>query len=172
MSSPGNPPPPPTHPSQQPAYQPPTPALSQSSYNNRQSPNPNSLSPPITTNPYGPPPSSIPGQPGLSNAPAQSSYPPISSRVDGNPYASTQAQNSADTTPQPPTSPGVDRARRSSLGSFNDGRNGGNRPTGSSSYPTATNESTPEKAWGTLFDEDLPTSRMGQLLRGIALHMV
>lgn len=173
VSNPGNPPPLPTHPSQQSTYQPPTPALSQSSYN-RQSPNPSSLSPPITTSPYGPPPSSIPGQPGFSNAPSQSSYPPISSRVDGNPYATgTQAQNPTDTTPQPPTSPGVNRARGSSLGSFNDGWNGGNRPKGPSSHATATAESTHEKAWGILFDaDDLPTSRMGQLLRGVALHMV
>ncbi|EZF32815.1 hypothetical protein H101_03604, partial [Trichophyton interdigitale H6] len=174
---PGNAPPPPSHPSQQQphqqtVYQPPTPALSQSSYN-RQSPNPNSLSPPIATSPYGPPQPSIPGQSDLSNAPAQSSYPPISSRVDGNAYNGPQAQNPADNGQQKPASPGVDRTRGSSIGSFNGGRNGTSHPKGSSKHSTATNEAISEKPWGTLFDkDDMPTSRAGQLLRGIALHMI
>lgn len=175
---PGNAPPPPSHPSQQQphqqtVYQPPTPALSQSSYN-RQSPNPNSLSPPITTSPYGPPQSSISGQPDLSNAPAQSSYPPISSRIDGNAYNGPQAQTLTDNGQQKSTSPGIDRTRGSSIGSFNGGRNGTNHTKGPSSrHSTVTNEAISEKPWGTLFDkDDMPTSRAGQLLRGIALHMV
>ncbi|EFE38454.1 conserved hypothetical protein [Trichophyton verrucosum HKI 0517] len=174
---PGNAPPPPSHPSQQQAqqqtvYQPPTPALSQSSYN-RQSPNPNSLSPPIATSPYGPPQPSIPGQPDLSNAPAQSSYPPISSRVDGSAYNGPQVQNPADNGQQQTTSPGIDRARGSSIGSFNGGRNGTNPSKGPSRHSTVTNEAISEKPWGTLFDkDDMPTSRAGQLLRGIALHMI
>ncbi|KAM5429686.1 hypothetical protein McanMca71_006184 [Microsporum canis] len=165
------PPPPPQHPSQQ-GYQPPTPALSSSSYN-RQSPNPNALSPSVTTSPNIPLPPPNSGQPDLSNAPTQSTYPPpIPSKVDGNAYNSSKAQNH-DSAHPPPTSPGVEKARGSSFGLFNSAQEGNTRSKGPSKLSTATDETTLEKIWGTLFDkDDLPTSRTGQLLRGIALHMI
>ncbi|KAK2837014.1 hypothetical protein FQN49_006489, partial [Arthroderma sp. PD_2] len=96
VANPGNnppPPPPPPHPPlQQQNYQPPTPALSNTSY--KPSPNPDTLSPNTATGPYIPPPSSISAQPDLSNAPVQPTYPPpIPSKFDGNTYTSPLAQH-------------------------------------------------------------------------------
>jgi hypothetical protein len=37
---------------------------------------------------------------------------------------------------------------------------------------TVTEMTTLEKIWGKLFEEGKPTKRLGQLLRGIAVHLV
>lgn len=37
---------------------------------------------------------------------------------------------------------------------------------------TVTEMTTLEKIWGKLFEEGRPTKRLGQLLRGIAVHLV
>lgn len=47
------------------------------------------------------------------------------------------------------------------------------RPKGPSRLSTGKEETTLEKIWGPLFDEDCnPTLRLGQLLRGLAVHIV
>jgi hypothetical protein len=47
------------------------------------------------------------------------------------------------------------------------------RPGGLSRRPTSMEETTIEKVWGQLFERDgKPTHRMGQFLRGIAVHLV
>ncbi len=47
------------------------------------------------------------------------------------------------------------------------------RPKGPSRLSTAKEETTLEKIWGQLFDEDChPTTRLGQFLRGLAVHIV
>jgi len=47
------------------------------------------------------------------------------------------------------------------------------RPKGPSRLSTSTEETTLEKIWGQLFDEDShPTVRLGQFLRGLAIHIV
>ncbi|KAF3480534.1 uncharacterized protein GIQ15_05881 [Arthroderma uncinatum] len=180
LANPNNnppPPPPPPHPSlQQQNYQPPTPALSNTSY--KQSPNPDTLSPNTTTGQYIPPSSSVSAQPDLSNAPAQSAYaPPIPSKFDENAYPSAAVQRPPSRPGSahqlPPPSPGMERTRGSSFGSLNGGQEGSRRPKGPSRLSTATDITTLERIWGTLFDkDDTPTSRIGQLLRGIAVHLI
>lgn len=47
------------------------------------------------------------------------------------------------------------------------------RPKGPSRLSTSKEETTLEKIWGQLFDEDShPTARLGQFLRGLAVHIV
>jgi hypothetical protein len=46
------------------------------------------------------------------------------------------------------------------------------RPKAPERIATAMEETTLEKIWGTLFDEDKPTPRLGQFLRGLAVHLV
>lgn len=47
------------------------------------------------------------------------------------------------------------------------------RPKGPSRLSTSKEETTLEKIWGQLFDEDgHPTARLGQFLRGLAIHLV
>lgn len=46
------------------------------------------------------------------------------------------------------------------------------RQKGPSRNPTLTELSTLEKIWGKLFDHGRPTDRLGQFLRGIAVHLV
>lgn len=47
------------------------------------------------------------------------------------------------------------------------------RPKGPARLSTDQEETTLEKIWGPLFDEESrPTARLGQLLRGLAVHLV
>lgn len=46
------------------------------------------------------------------------------------------------------------------------------RPKPPSRETTVTEMTTLEKIWGKLFEEGKPTKRLGQLLRGIAVHLV
>lgn len=46
------------------------------------------------------------------------------------------------------------------------------RPKPPSRETTVTEMTTLEKIWGKLFEEGRPTKRLGQLLRGIAFHLV
>jgi predicted phosphohydrolase len=46
------------------------------------------------------------------------------------------------------------------------------RPKPPSRETTLTEMTTLEKIWGKLFEEGRPTKRLGQLLRGIAVHLV
>lgn len=79
----------------------------------------------------------------------------------------------------PPQSPGHDRAshtdqsRRSSSPLSHSSDENRPRPRGPERLSTSKDETTLEKIWGPLFDEDgHPTLRLGQFLRGLAVHIV
>ena len=139
------PPPPPQLPafSQQPAPQSPT----------MQS----STSPPIPTrNVYTPP-----------SPPKYSDYPNTSSP----PLASAIPQVSPPSPPEPSNSQFDPRRPPSRTSVTNEPTNV--RPKGPTRLSTSKEETTLEKIWGQLFDEDgQPTPRLGQLLRGLAVHLV
>ena len=85
------------------------------------------------------------------------------------------------TLPPPPQSPVRDRPtvsfqdRRASspLSQSSTGSRSPSRPKGPERLSTGSNETTLEKIWGPLFDEHgKATKRLGQLLRGLAVHIV
>ena len=72
---------------------------------------------------------------------------------------------------EPPISHFEDRRPSSRLSSSSDPAT--NRPRGPARLSTAKEETTLEKIWGQLFDEEgHPTIRLGQFLRGLATHLV
>lgn len=77
---------------------------------------------------------------------------------------------------QPQYMPSAQGTRRSSLepGTHTPSPYGGmERPSAPSRRSTARDETTMERIWGQLFDKDgKPTPRLGQFLRGVAVHLV
>ena len=65
------------------------------------------------------------------------------------------------------------RERRTSSPNSESNESGYTRPKGPARLSTGRDETTLEKIWGQLFDEDSnPTARLGQFLRGLAVHIV
>jgi hypothetical protein len=68
----------------------------------------------------------------------------------------------------PPMSPGPEKVSNPSFSVTE-----ASRPRGLSRLSTSNDQTTLERVWGPLFDKDgHPTPRLGQLLRGIAVHLV
>lgn len=71
------------------------------------------------------------------------------------------------------TPPPINRERRSSSPHTAQDEPGYTRPKGPARLSTGRDETTLEKIWGQLFDEDSsPTPRLSQFLRGLAMHIV
>lgn len=87
-------------------------------------------------------------------------------------------QSQSATYPAPPQSPqerftasSYDRRTSSPLSQASDTSH--HRPRGPLRLSTGQEETTLERIWGQLFDEDShPTTRLGQFLRGLAVHIV
>ncbi|MCJ1400267.1 hypothetical protein MMC11_003471 [Xylographa trunciseda] len=74
--------------------------------------------------------------------------------------------------PPEPSNPQLDPRRPPSLTSVTSDPNSV-RPKGPTRLSTSKEETTLEKIWGQLFDEEgQPTPRLGQLLRGLAVHLI
>jgi hypothetical protein len=99
-----------------------------------------------------PPPSSLPG------------------KIDTNFQSYVSDYNESRPSPRP-TPPPVER--RASISSQESGRSHLARPRPPDRDATVTEMSTLERIWGTLFEDgQRPTKRLGQFLRGIAVHLV
>jgi hypothetical protein len=87
--------------------------------------------------------------------------PPTATQTEFPPFRSPRASPAVERRPfSPPSQPG-DHAHREA------------RPKYTSELSSSGQETTLEKIWGQLFDkEGNPTARLGQLLRGIAMHLV
>lgn len=71
------------------------------------------------------------------------------------------------------TPPPIDKERRTSSPQIAHDESGYIRPKGPARLSTGRDETTLEKIWGQLFDEDSnPTPRLSQFLRGLAMHIV
>lgn len=71
------------------------------------------------------------------------------------------------------TPPPIDKERRASSPTTAQDGLGYIRPKGPARLSTGRDETTLEKIWGQLFDEDSnPTPRLSQFLRGLAMHIV
>lgn len=71
------------------------------------------------------------------------------------------------------TPPPIDKERRASSSNTAHEEPGYIRPKGPTRLSTGRDETTLEKIWGQLFDEDSnPTPRLSQFLRGLAMHIV
>lgn len=71
------------------------------------------------------------------------------------------------------TPPPIDKERRASSPTATHDDPGYTRPRGPARLSTGRDETTLEKIWGQLFDEDSnPTPRLSQFLRGVAMHIV
>lgn len=90
--------------------------------------------------------------------------------VHGSPESSTAARHVRPPSPsEPPNSHFEDRRPPSRTSVSSDA----GRPKGPMRLSTSKEETTLEKIWGQLFDEEgRPTPRLGQLLRGLAVHLV
>ena len=107
-------------------------------------------------------------QPVPSSPPASfGASPPDLGRQDFNPSSPTKHERREPTPPE-----GERRApSRASVGS--EGAGAALRPRGPTRLSTSTDATTLEKIWGQLFDEEgRPTARLGQFLRGLAVHLV
>jgi hypothetical protein len=81
---------------------------------------------------------------------------------------SSNPQPSARPSPQPP----VERRESPYSQGSDQGQKTEARPKPPSRDATVTEMTTLEKIWGKLFEDGKPTKRLGQLLRGIAVHLV
>lgn len=98
------------------------------------------------------------------------------------PRLERSAQSQSGRLPDKPQSPRLDRSahlspRRSPSPSYSQTSESSEkaytRPKGPSRLSTSKEETTLEKIWGQLFDEEShPTNRLGQFLRGLAIHIV
>ncbi|KAL8969638.1 MAG: hypothetical protein Q9183_001905 [Haloplaca sp. 2 TL-2023] len=150
---------------------------------------------PPPSQPQYPPP--LPSQNPAPQSPStlSGSSPPIPTRVFTPPsphkhsdyidYASPQSQSQSAVfpgtahSPQEPRSPVKDApnstffGRRTSSPLSQASDSGHTRPKGPERLSTSKEETTLEKIWGQLFDEEgHPTPRLGQFLRGLAVHIV
>jgi len=133
---------------------------------------------------YPPPP---PQQPVPQSPTTQSGSPPMPTRdvytppspqkhsdhpAHGSPeQTSAVPHGSPPTPPDPSSSHFEDRRPPSRVSVSNEA--GNSRPKGPTRLSTSKQETTLEKIWGQLFDEEgLPTARLGQFLRGLAVHIV
>lgn len=78
---------------------------------------------------------------------------------------------SSDSRPNPKSSPEATTRRHDSMSS-QESQKTGTRPKPPSRDATVVEMTTLEKIWGKLFEDGKPTKRLGQFLRGIAVHLV
>ena len=133
---------------------------------------------------YPPPP---PQQPVPQSPTTKSGSPPVPTRnvytppflqkhsdhpTHGSPeQTSTLLHGGPPTPPDPSNSQADDRQPPTRVNVSNEA--GNSRPKGPTRLSTSKEETTLEKIWGQLFDEEgLPTARLGQFLRGLAVHIV
>lgn len=86
------------------------------------------------------------------------------------PLSSGYASDTRDARPAPKPSPDPLSSRRESVSSH--GSQKMERPKPPSRDATVVEVTTLEKIWGKLFEDGKPTKRLGQFLRGIAMHLV
>lgn len=146
-----------------------------------------SVSPIPPANPQFPPPPPVQRPAPLSPPTDTTTLPPTQSRrvyTPPSPQKYTEFPKTGSPQPQPPvpqpnptyfhepfSAPFQDRGASSPLSQT--GESGYSRPKGPRRLSTSKEETTLEKIWGQLFDEEShPTVRLGQLLRGLAVHIV
>jgi hypothetical protein len=136
--------------------------------------------------PYQPPPpsqqppqQSPTSQTGFS-APLRNVYtpPPLQKHSDypdhGSPEQTSNIPRGSPPSPEEPPASHFDHGRSASLASVvSEAATAGTRPKGPMRLSTSNEETTLERIWGPLFDEDgHPTPRLSQFLRGLAVHIV
>lgn len=135
-----------------------------------------------------PPPRSQSQQPPYSAAEypprPQSESPPTAQRSGSLPTPNPMANNydpstfpapsgySSDARPNPKPTPDPLPRRRDSISSHGSQKTDATRPKPPSRDATAMEMTTLERIWGKLFEDGKPTKRLGQFLRGIAMHLV
>ena len=138
-----------------------------------------------THQPYPPPPPQqpVPQSPTTQSAspamPTRNVYTPPSPQkypdhptAHGLPEETSAIPHGSPPTPPDPSSSQLDDRRPPSRVSVTS-EAGNSRPKGPTRLSTSKEETTLEKIWGQLFDEDgRPTARLGQFLRGLAVHLV
>ena len=98
--------------------------------------------------------------------PDHTSPPPQPSHPPEPPQSPSKFHKSAHFSPNRPSSP-------FSQSSDTSDKQHGTRPRGPQRLSTGKEETTLERIWGQLFDEESrPTARLGQFLRGLAVHIV
>ncbi|KAJ5168508.1 uncharacterized protein N7482_004102 [Penicillium canariense] len=126
-------------------------------------PRPQSESPPIASQRGG---SIPPGNP-MSNS-FESIHPYTAPQASG---PSGYASDTRDTRPTPKPSPEPPHRRRESMSSHGSQKVDA-RPKPPSRDATVVEMTTLERIWGKLFEDGKPTKRLGQFLRGIAMHLI
>lgn len=135
------------------------------------SPRSQSQQPPYSAAEYPPRPhSESPPMASQSSEPVPSTNPMANSYDNSQSYAATSGYAS-DTRPNPKPSPDPLHRRHDSMPSHGS-RKPDARPKPPSRDATVMEMTTLEKIWGKLFEDGKPTKRLGQFLRGIALHLV
>lgn len=114
-----------------------------------------------------------PGSPPMASQ-SNTSVPPNPAPSFVDTYTPYAAARYADTRPSPKPSPVsvVDRDIPSPSQSSERSQKTESRPKPPSRDATVTEMTTLEKIWGKLFEDGRPTKRLGQFLRGVAVHLV
>ncbi|KAH1309407.1 hypothetical protein KXV65_001557 [Aspergillus fumigatus] len=129
-------------------------------------PPPPSSAPQYSYNEYESPPP-VPPKPSSPQPVAVSDTPDYQQYSQTSPYPSS-VEPSARPSPVPP----VERRGSPYSQASDQGQKMEARPKPPSRETTVTEMTTLEKIWGKLFEEGRPTKRLGQLLRGIAVHLI
>ena len=127
-----------------------------------------------------PPPQAVPQSPSTQSN-TSPSVPPRNVYTPPSPQKHSEYQNYSspeskasmphDTPPSPKEREGDDKRPQSRASTSSDVNT--SRPKGPTRLSTSKEETTLEKIWGQLFDEDgNPTVRLGQFLKGLAVHLV
>ena len=96
---------------------------------------------------------------------------PMSNSYDPSTYPIPSGYSS-DSRPNPKPTPDAFPRRHDSISSHGSHKTDVTRPKPPSRDATAMEMTTLERIWGKLFEDGKPTKRLGQFLRGIAMHLV
>jgi hypothetical protein len=96
---------------------------------------------------------------------------PMSNSYDPSTFP-VSAGYSSDSRPNPKLTSDPLSRRRDSISSHGSHKTDASRPKPPSRDTTAVEVTTLERIWGKLFEDGKPTKRLGQFLRGIAMHLV
>ncbi|KAJ5125565.1 hypothetical protein N7526_007742 [Penicillium atrosanguineum] len=96
---------------------------------------------------------------------------PMSNSYDPSTFPAPSGYSS-DSRPNPKPTPDPPLRRRDSISSHGSHKADVTRPKPPSRDATAMEMTTLERIWGKLFEDGKPTKRLGQFLRGIAMHLI